>query len=184
MMRDYPGTLSCVLAFLLYLAGPLLAQRSDRVIISGVVTDPKAFSISGAAVKIRNEGTGVETVLITNDAGAYSTPPLVLGSYTLTVDHPGFKTSVKSGILLQGGENNRQDVTLLVGAVTESVTVKAEAEQLSVATPDLSHTVNEKYYKDLPIITGADIRLAESALQIQPGYLPMKPNGDPLLRGS
>jgi len=154
------------------------------VIITGVVTDPKAFSISGAAVKIRNEGTGVETVLITNDAGAYSTPPLVLGSYTLTVDHPGFKTSVKSGILLQGGESNRQDVSLLVGAVTESVTVKAEVEQLNVATPDLSHTVNEKYYKDLPIITGADIRLAESALQIQPGYLPMKPNGDPLLRGS
>ena len=50
--------------------------------------------------------------------------------------------------------------------------------------PDVSHTVNEKYYQDLPIVTAADVRLAESVLQIQPGYLPMKPNGDPMFRGS
>ncbi len=48
----------------------------------------------------------------------------------------------------------------------------------------MSHTVNEKYYRDLPIITAADVRLAESVLQMQPGYLPMKPNGDPMFRGS
>ncbi len=48
----------------------------------------------------------------------------------------------------------------------------------------MSHTVNEKYYRDLPIVTAADVRLAEAVLQIQPGYLPMKPNGDPMFRGS
>ena len=48
----------------------------------------------------------------------------------------------------------------------------------------MSHTVNEKYYHDLPIVTAADVRLAESVLQMQPGYLPMKPNGDPMFRGS
>ena len=41
-----------------------------------------------------------------------------------------------------------------------------------------------RYYRDLPIITGADVRLAESVLQMQPGYLPMRPNGDPMFRGS
>ena len=44
--------------------------------------------------------------------------------------------------------------------------------------------MNEKYYRDLPIVTAADVRLAESVLQMQPGYLPMKPNGDPMFRGS
>ena len=53
-----------------------------------------------------------------------------------------------------------------------------------MTTPDVSHTVDEKYYRDIPIITAADVRLAESMLQIQPGYLPMKPNGDPMFRGS
>ncbi len=39
-------------------------------------------------------------------------------------------------------------------------------------------------HRDLPIVTAADVRLAEAVLQIQPGYLPMKPNGDPMFRGS
>ena len=33
-------------------------------------------------------------------------------------------------------------------------------------------------------MTAADVRLAEAVLQIQPGYLPMRPNGDPMFRGS
>ena len=169
---------------LLCLTTLLQAQRSDRAIVTGVVTDPTGSAVQGATVKVRNEGTGVDTVLTTNDAGAYTTPPLVLGMYSVTVDHAGFKTSVKSGILVAGGETIRQDVGLAVGSVAESVEVKASAEQLNVTTPDVSHTVDEKYYHDLPVVMGADVRLAESVLQVQPGYLPMKPNGDPMFRGS
>lgn len=47
-----------------------------------------------------------------------------------------------------------------------------------------AHTVGEAYYRDLPVVMGADIRLAESLLQIQPGYTPTRPNGDPMFRGS
>ncbi len=72
---------------------------------------------------------------------------------------------------------------LQVGGLEETVEVTSEAG-LSVTQPDVSHTVNEKYYRDLPIITAGDVRLAESVLQMQPGYLPMKPNGDPMFRGS
>jgi carboxypeptidase family protein len=169
---------------ILCLSSLLLAQRSDRGIITGLVTDQTGSSVSGATVNVRNEGTGVETALITNDGGAYTTPPLILGSYSVTVERSGFKTSVNSGILLQGAETIRKDVALAVGSVSESVEVKAGAEDLNVTTPDVSHTVDEKYYSDLPVVMGADVRLAESLLQIQPGYLPMKPNGDPMFRGS
>lgn len=164
-------------------ATPLLAQRADRAVISGVVTDEQGSAVPGATVTVRNEETGVETVLVTNAAGAYTTPPLVLGRYTVTVDLTGFKKSVTPGILLQGGDQIRNDVTMQVGAITETVEVKS-AEGLNVTLPDVSHTVNEKYYRDLPIITASDVRLAESVLQMQPGYLPMKPNGDPMFRGS
>jgi hypothetical protein len=160
-----------------------MAQRSDRGIISGIVTEATGSAIAGASVVVRNEGTGVDTTLVTNGSGAYTTPPLVLGTYSVTVNHPGFKKSVSTGIQLQGAENIRQDITLTVGAVTESVEVKAEAE-LNVTTPDISHVVDEKYYQDIPTITASDVRLAEAVLQIQPGYLPMKPNGDPMFRGS
>ena len=98
-------------------------------------------------------------------------------------DLEGFKKAVSSEILLQGGDAFRHDVTLQVGALSETVEVKS-ASGLSDTRPDVSHTVNEKYYRDLPIVTAGDVRLAESVLQMQPGYLPMKPNGDPMFRGS
>jgi hypothetical protein len=185
MMRFTVSSVRVVLAVLgtsLCLSTPLLAQRSDRAVIGGVVTDDQGSAVPGASVVVRNEATGVETNLLTNSAGAYTTAPLVLGTYTVTVNLTGFKKSVTTGIVLRPGDVVRQDVVLQVGALTESIEVSgAETE---VTRPDVSHSVNEKYYKDLPIVTAADVRLAESVLQMQPGYLPMTPNGDPMFRGS
>src|SRR5262245_180959 len=168
--------------FSLLMSSPLLAQRSDRGIIGGVVTDPQGAALPGASVVVKNEATGVETTLQTNNAGAYTTNPLVLGPYSVTVNLTGFKKAVTSGINLRPGDVLRHDVTLQIGEVAESVEVTGEA--VDVTRPDVSHSVNEKYYEDLPIVTAADVRLAESVLQMQPGYLPMSPNGDPMFRGS
>ena len=54
------------------LSSPVLAQRADRGIISGVVADAQGAAVPGATVTVRNEATGVETVLVTNGAGAYT----------------------------------------------------------------------------------------------------------------
>src|SRR5258707_2978558 len=151
MTRTYL-VVGILVAMVLSLSSPLQAQRADRAVISGVVTDSTGSALAGATVKIKNVGTGVETALTTNASGAYSSPLLILGSYSVTVDHPGFKTSVNSGILLTGAETVRQDVTLAVGSVSESVEVQANSEELNVTTPDVTHTVDEKYYQDIPII--------------------------------
>ena len=82
-------------------------------------------AVPGATVTIRNEATGVNTVLVTNAAGAYTSPPLVLGRYSVTVDLTGFKKAVSSGILLEGGDQVRQDMILQVGGLTESVEVRS-----------------------------------------------------------
>ena len=184
MTRSFlaPSRLGAALLLLISLSSPLLAQRSDRGIIGGVVADPQGSGIPGATVSIRNEATGVVTDLTTNSAGAYTTAPLVLGTYTVSVNLTGFKKAVTSGIVLGPGDVIRHDVTLQVGSLTESVEVTAESVEST--RPDVSHSVNEKYYGDLPIITAGDVRLAESVLQMQPGYLPMAPNGDPMFRGS
>ena len=165
-------------------SAPVLAQRSDRATLSGVVVDEQGAPVPGASVTVRNEQTGVESVHVTNAAGAYATPPLVLGAYTVSVDLEGFKRAVTSGIRLEGGGAIRHDVTLQVGALTETVEVVSTEGGLSDTRPDVSHTVNEKYYRELPIVTASDVRLAEAVLQIQPGYLPMRPNGEPMFRGS
>ncbi len=171
------------LCFSICLSTSLFAQRADRAVISGVVSDEQGAAVPGATVTIHNEATGVDITTITNSAGAYTSPPLVLGRYSVTVDVQGFKKAVTNGILLQGGEQIRQDVTMHLGGLEETVQVTSRGG-IDVTTPDVAHTVNEKYYRDLPIVTAADVRLAEAVLQIQPGFLPMRPNGDPMFRGS
>ena len=115
-----------LLASVVYLglSSPALAQRSDRAIISGVVSDPQGAAVPGATVTIHNVATGVDTVLVTNDAGAYTSPPLVLGTYKVKVELQGFSVVESGEIAPQGGEQVRNDVTMAVGNVSETVQVQ------------------------------------------------------------
>jgi len=162
----------------------LFAQRADRATISGTVSDPTGNNIPGATVKIRNQNTNVETVLTTNDAGAYTSPLLVLGVYSITVEHAGFKSSIRSDLEVVGGQTYRVDLRLELGTVSDRVEVSAAADMVNTDQPDVAHTVGGEYYNNLPVVMGADIRLAEALLQLQPGFTPMRPNGDPMFRGS
>src|SRR5688572_25318368 len=129
----------CRLLVFLIACGLLMAQRADRATVTGVVTDQTGANVVGATVKVRNDDTGVETALTTNDAGAYTSPLLVLGTYSVTVENPGFKSSIRSGIVLTGGQIHRIDVSLELGAVAERVEVSAQAEMLNTAQPDVTH---------------------------------------------
>jgi hypothetical protein len=169
---------------LLSLVSVVLAQRADRANLTGVITDPGGSGVPNATVKITNTDTGVETSTITNDSGAYSSLSLTLGTYSVSVEMAGFKTASRTGIRLVGGQTFRQDITLELGTVTDKVTVSASAEILNTTNADVTHTVDKVFYENLPVVMGADIRLAEALLQLEPGYNPMKPNGDPMFRGS
>lgn len=160
------------------------AQFADRAVITGVVTDASGAAVPDARVTITDQGTGVQTVVGTNSAGNYSTPPLILGTYRVDVKKEGFKGFFREGIVLTGGVTYRQDAKLEIGAVTETVEVKGATEQINTENATVAHTLDETYYKELPAVMGADIRLAESLLQLQPGYVPMQPNGDAIFRGS
>lgn len=162
----------------------LLAQQGDRVIITGLVTDPSGAAVPGATVTVIDEATHVSTNVLTTADGNYSTPPLILGTYTVKVEKPSFKTFLRSGITMTGGTIYRQDVTLEVGTTSQTVEVKGEARMINVEQGDVSYTLNQKYYQDLPVVMGTDMRLAEVLLQVQPGYVPTMPTGDSIFRGS
>ncbi|PYV27462.1 MAG: hypothetical protein DMG24_04615, partial [Acidobacteria bacterium] len=165
-------------------ASLLLGQGQDRGIITGLVTDNTGAAIPNATVTIINESTQVKTVVSTSSAGNYSTPPLILGTYTVQVEMPGFKTFVRTGVPVTSGATYRLDASLELGVVTQKVEVTAAPTLVNVSNPEVSHVLNEKYYHDLPVVMGSDIRLAEALLAVQPGYVPMRPNGDPIFRGS
>ena len=170
---------------LLALAGLMFGQGQDRGLITGLVTDKTGSAIAQATVTVTNEAQGDKVVIETSSAGNYTTTPLIAGTYKVAVEKSGFKTFVASGIAL-GTATVRLDAALQVGSVSETVEVQgaASAVEVNVSNAEVSQVLGEKYYHDLPAVMGADIRLAESLLGLEPGYVPMRPNGCPIFRGS
>ncbi len=165
------------------LAGLLFGQGQDRGIITGLVTDKTGSAIAQATVTITDEATGDKLVVDTSSAGNYTSPPLILDKYKVQVEKAGFKTFIATGVTVNTA-TVRLDAALDVGQVSETVEVQASALEVNVSNAEVSQVLGEKYYKDLPVVMGADIRLAESLLNMQPGYVPMRPNGCPIFRGS
>jgi hypothetical protein len=167
------------------LAGLLFGQGQDRGVITGLVTDKTGSAIPQATVTIIDEATGDKIVIDTSSAGNYTTPPLILDKYKVQVEKSGFKTFVATGVVVTTG-TVRLDAALNVGQVTETVEVQGQtsAVEVNVSNAEVTQVLGEKYYRDLPVVMGADIRLAESLLGLEPGYVPMRPNGCPIFRGS
>ncbi len=181
-LRLILGSAIALVAF----ACPTFGQVGGRVAITGTVTDSTGAAVPDAKVTVINQDTGTSTVVGTSSAGIYSTPRLDLGTYTVRVEKEGFKTYDHTGIVLTSalGETYREDVQLQLGTVSQTVEVTAVVTLLKTEDAAVSHTVGQAYYHDLPAVMGADIRLAEALLQLQPGYIPVAPNGDAIFRGS
>src|SRR5689334_3794600 len=94
--------LSLALVLTLFSATPARAQVSGAT-LSGVITDENGGPVPGAAVSIKNVGTGVARDLVTNADGFYSAPNLLPGSYEVKVTAKGFQTLVQKEITLTVG---------------------------------------------------------------------------------
>ena len=72
--------------------------QTFRGSIQGTVTDSSGAAIPGARVKVFSSGTGLSRSLGTNDQGAYVANELPLGTYSVTVEKQGFRTTTLNGI--------------------------------------------------------------------------------------
>ncbi len=64
----------------------------DQGAIRGTVIDPTGAVVPGAKVTLTNEGTGLVLETTSGGDGAYSFTPIKIGSYTVAVTRPGFRT--------------------------------------------------------------------------------------------
>src|SRR5215469_13762120 len=69
--------------------------------IRGTVTDQSQLAVSDARVFVANSDTGVRRNTETNGLGSYYITDLIPGAYTVSVEKPGFKSSVQNNVLVQ-----------------------------------------------------------------------------------
>ncbi len=147
-----PAVFSCRRCHLLVLTVVLVGfalfprtalSQTDTASISGTITDASGAALADAAVVLTNTATGQERSTTANASGVYSFPNILPGSYTLVATKTGFQTSTHSNITLQVQQALKQDVTLQVGAISEKVTVSAEASEVQVQTEN--HEVSQGF---------------------------------------
>src|SRR5690242_13786202 len=94
-------------------SGCLLAQLGTATLV-GTVTDPGGASIPGAKLELKHMATNQVFATTCNAAGDFVTANLPTGNYEAQVRAPGFKTELKTGILLEIGQTVRADFTLAI----------------------------------------------------------------------
>jgi len=119
--------------------------------IVGTVTDESGGSVSGVKISARNLDTNVPQTTLTNQSGYYEFPLLPAGRYQLEAESTGFQKTVSQAFELNTGSRPRVDLQLRVGAVTETVDVKATAPLVNSTTAELGAVVNTQKVEQLPL---------------------------------
>ncbi len=133
------------------LLAAVAAGQEIRATLSGSVVDSSGAGVPKATVTVTNIATGLRTTTTTGDDGSYAVPQLPPGPYELRVEAQGFRTFLRQGISLNTGDKVRMNVTLDVGALTESVTVTADVAQIETNQSVLGQVMDGKKVSELPL---------------------------------
>jgi hypothetical protein len=143
-----------VSAFVFFASAVAIVAQNDRGTITGEVKDQGGAVVPNAAVVATNNGTGAESKTSTTGTGNYAIPSLTAGMYTLSVEVKGFKKFVQQNIEIQVATTNRIDVSLQVGATSDTVTITAEAPQLKTESAEQSTIIQTDRINELPLNFG------------------------------
>ena len=111
------------LGVLLLCAGSIALAQAGRGTVSGLVTDPGGALVPGAQVVLINQATGVKQHTVTTSAGLYTFISLNPGAYQVNVSQKGFKLAAHSNVTVTVDQVTEVNVTLEIGAITETVNV-------------------------------------------------------------
>ena len=138
-----------VLAALFCFSAVAFGQET-RSTLTGQVSDPSGARIPDTAIRITNTQTGAVTNAKSNSTGDYTVPFLQPGTYRVDASHAGFKNYTHTGLILQTEQTVTENITLPLGAVSETVTVQGETPLIDTATASTGQTLTADEIEDLP----------------------------------
>ena len=119
--------------------------------VRGTVMDEQGGAVAGADVSITSSNTGYTRSMKSGSDGSFTFTELPLGTYSIHATHDGFKAATQTGIVLHVNDSLVVNVSLKVGAVTESVTVEAAPIAVETTNGELSGLVQAGQVEELPL---------------------------------
>ena len=150
----------CRLAMLVVVLGwsaAAFAQGVTTGSISGVVKDAQGLAVPGATVTAKHEPSGSSYEAVANENGRFTMPALrVGGPYTVTAALAGFQSTIRKDIFVTLGVGTDLNLKLETVAMTESVTVTAQAADavFSSTRTGAATSVLREELQALPTVSG------------------------------
>jgi hypothetical protein len=119
--------------------------------IVGVVKDPANAVITGAKVVVTNQGTNISHTVQSDSFGNYEATHLNPGSYSLSVEAPGFQRALRRDVDLQTGQVLRLDFQMTVGSVTDTISITEQAPVVESDTGAISDVRSGRQVQELPL---------------------------------
>lgn len=153
-------------ALLLFAAPGLWAQNVTGT-LTGTVSDPSGAVVPNANVTLTNEATRDPRRTVTNTDGYFGFVAVQPGTYTVAVEAQGFNRWEAKGIVMNTADKRTMsNITLKVGAPTETIVVEGVAEQITpVDSGEKSALISAKVLQNVSLMG----QNAAEFIKIMPG---------------
>ncbi|HTV57118.1 MAG TPA: carboxypeptidase-like regulatory domain-containing protein [Terriglobia bacterium] len=119
--------------------------------ISGLVLDPSGAAVPGAELTFTNVATHAVRSAATNADGHYLLAEPDVGTYNVVIEAKGFKAWRQTGLIVSVGGNITLNVKLQVGAVTQTVTVKAPAARIDTSNAEIGSVIQQSQIQSIAV---------------------------------
>jgi hypothetical protein len=134
----------------LLVPAPALAQ-SGAASITGLIVDETGGALPGVVITATSQASGVTYSATSNEAGNYTIPALLVGSYLVKAELSGFRTATRSAVTLEARQVARLDFRMAVGAVQETVEVVAASPILQTESTVVGEVISGSTVQSLPL---------------------------------
>jgi hypothetical protein len=167
----FRSALACALALTVIIsiaiAAPARAQQGTTE-VRGIVRDPDHAALPGVAVVLKNQDTGLFRETTSTGDGTYFASGITPGVYEVTAELSGFQRYVHRDVRLEIGKTATLDIDLVIGNLTETVTINAEPPLVDVTSKEVGGNISSRELVSLPSVNRNFIGL----IGVLPGIVP------------
>ncbi len=173
-MNRLLGGAAVALAAVLAMTVGFVTPASGQVLygsIVGTVADATGAVVPGAAVSAVNVATGLELQGSSGGDGLFRMVNVQIGTYDVSVTSDGFRTHTETDVNVRANEVTQLEIGLVLGQVTEQVTVEATAAQLQTQKADTRSEITQRAITNFPL---PNFRNYQSLMNLVPGTTPAR----------